>query len=399
MDYKTLTQHLSPDGPKRILSLDGGGIRGVLSLEYLRRIEDILRNRFGNDPEFRLCDYFDIIGGTSTGAVIATGLALGFSVKELAQFYTSLAKKVFAQKLFRFGVFNAKFPKAPFVEELDRIIGDTTLGSENLKTGLMIVAKRIDTKSPWIFHNNPEGIFYDAKEDSSFFSNKDFLLRNILLASTAAPHYFAPEEIEIAPNLSGVFVDGGVSAFNNPSLQMLMLTSLSGYGFKWSLGEDKLLLVSVGTGLLDIKKSAAEVLKMPAMNLAAQSLMSIMSDTDKLAQTMLQWMSKSQTPWPIDSEISALENDLLCPNPLLSYLRYETVFEPGWIKSHLNLVYSNKDLQSLYAMDKPGNVEKLRKLGATAASIQIRQEHFPPAFNDSAGLVATNNQQGKLTKE
>ena len=77
MDHKTLEQHLFSDGPKRMLALDGGGLRGALTLGYLHEVEALLRQRYGGDPRFRLCDYFDLIGGTSTGSVIATGLALG----------------------------------------------------------------------------------------------------------------------------------------------------------------------------------------------------------------------------------------------------------------------------------------------------------------------------------
>jgi patatin-like phospholipase/acyl hydrolase len=70
--------------PKRILSLDGGGIRGVLTLQFLDRIEAMLRNRTGI-PDLVLCDYFDLIGGTSTGSIIAAALACGFSVARYNQ--------------------------------------------------------------------------------------------------------------------------------------------------------------------------------------------------------------------------------------------------------------------------------------------------------------------------
>lgn len=76
MRHLTRDEHLFNPGPKRLLALDGGGVRGMLSLSYLERIESILRSRSGDDLEFRLCDYFDLIGGTSIGAVIAAGLAL-----------------------------------------------------------------------------------------------------------------------------------------------------------------------------------------------------------------------------------------------------------------------------------------------------------------------------------
>ena len=64
----TLEDHLFNHGPKRILALDGGGIRGILSIQILKEIETVLRARYGN--ETLLSDYYDLIGGTSTGAII-----------------------------------------------------------------------------------------------------------------------------------------------------------------------------------------------------------------------------------------------------------------------------------------------------------------------------------------
>ena len=90
----SLIDRLAKPDPKRILSLDGGGIRGVLSLGFLERIEAILRERYGQ-PDLRLCDYFDLIGGTSTGAIIATGLALGMDVAEVKQCYLDIGHRIF----------------------------------------------------------------------------------------------------------------------------------------------------------------------------------------------------------------------------------------------------------------------------------------------------------------
>ena len=71
-------------GPKKLLALDGGGIRGALSIEILRRSKRKLRARYG-DPDLVLADYFDYIGGTSTGAIIAAALALGQPVSEMRE--------------------------------------------------------------------------------------------------------------------------------------------------------------------------------------------------------------------------------------------------------------------------------------------------------------------------
>ena len=82
MSPPSLEARFAAPGPKRILSLDGGGIRGVLTLQYLARIESILGERSPDPGAFRLSDYFDLIGGTSTGSIIATGLALGFPLRD-----------------------------------------------------------------------------------------------------------------------------------------------------------------------------------------------------------------------------------------------------------------------------------------------------------------------------
>ena len=84
-----ILERLRAPGPKRVLSLDGGGIRGALTIGYLRRLEGLLRQRHG-EPDLLLRDYFDLIGGTSTGSVIATGLATGWSVDEVAEAYRGL---------------------------------------------------------------------------------------------------------------------------------------------------------------------------------------------------------------------------------------------------------------------------------------------------------------------
>jgi patatin-like phospholipase/acyl hydrolase len=199
MEHKTRDEHLFDEGPKRILALDGGGIRGILTLGYLKRLEDILRARYGNDPDFTLSDYFDLIGGTSTGSIIATGLALGFSVEKLQSIYRTLAGEVFKKPLLSLGLFSAKFPEEPLIEALTENFSDHTLGSDQLKTGLMIMTKRFDTGSPWVIHNNPRSKYFDPPTgEQKALANRHFKLRQVVRASTAAPHYFQPERFPVA---------------------------------------------------------------------------------------------------------------------------------------------------------------------------------------------------------
>jgi hypothetical protein len=381
MKHRTRDEHLFGPGPKRILALDGGGIRGALTLGYLKRIEDILRQRVGGDSAFRLSDYFDLIGGTSTGSIIATGLALGFSVERIQNLYQNLSEEVFKKPLLRLGLFSSKFPQEPLLQALTEYFGDNTLGGDELRTGLMVMTKRLDTGSPWVFHNNPKGKYFNPRKEGGI-ANRDFPLREIVRASTAAPHYFEPEEIEVAQGVAGAFVDGGVSPYNNPSLQLLMLATLAGYGYKWPVGEDNLLLVSVGTGYREVRFEAKEVMAMPAIQLAAQSVLSIMGDCDWLGQTVLQLLSRSTTPWQIDREMGDLQQDVLGGGEAwITYLRYTLAYDSAWLKNNLDIEMSEEETASLYAMDNPKNVEKLSELGAAAAKVQVSEGHFPSTFD------------------
>ena len=85
---------LAKTGPRKLLACDGGGIRGMISVEILARIEKELRAASGK-PGLVLADYFDYVAGTSTGAIIATLVALGFSMDEAREFYLKSGAEMF----------------------------------------------------------------------------------------------------------------------------------------------------------------------------------------------------------------------------------------------------------------------------------------------------------------
>ena len=89
-----LKARLARKGPRKLLALDGGGIRGVLSLQILAEIEKLLIAKSGR-ADYRLADYFDYVAGTSTGGIIAAGIAVGMSVREILDFYLNNGAAMF----------------------------------------------------------------------------------------------------------------------------------------------------------------------------------------------------------------------------------------------------------------------------------------------------------------
>lgn len=378
----TRDDHLFGPGPKRILALDGGGIRGILTLQILRRIERLVRKRTGNTDAV-LSDYFDLVGGTSTGAIIAAALALGWDVDRIDRVYEELGNSIFDKSVLRKGVFRPKFPAKPLRQALKREFKDVTLGDPDaLKTGLAIVAKRLDTGSPWVVHNNPRGKYFERRPGSEAEPNRSFLLREVVRASTAAPTYFEPESIRVAEGVEGAFVDGGVSPHNNPSLQLLMLSSLQGHALGWPLGAKELLLVSLGTGAKEASLPAEKVMGMTAVELGIRGLSSLMDDASALNEQVLQWLSRSPTARAIDREVGDLSNDVLGGGAaFLTYLRYDAQLDADWLERELGLRLDRKELESIHEMDKPENMKTLAKIGAAVAERLVEERHFDREFD------------------
>ena len=331
----TLNSHLFDDGPKHILTLDGGGVRGVVALAFLERIEELLSKRYGTGTDFRLCDHYALIGGTSTGAMIATGLALGYSVQELLDVYVRMSSQAFSKRRWFGGIVAPKFPTQPLLDVIDSQIGNTTLGSDQLRCGLGIVTKRLDTNSVWVFHNHPRGPFFDLSSGGgdAYTPNKDLPLANLIRASTAAPTYFEPEFISIAPGTEGAFVDGGVSPHNDPALAMFMLATLHGYGFRWPTGIDNMSITSVGTGAIRPMLSASVGRKTTAARVAFQSIASLMLDCSSQVQTFMQWMGSCRNPAVIDSEIGDLAEDCIGIQKQFKYTRLNITLDRPWLKA------------------------------------------------------------------
>lgn len=375
-----LRERFQRPGPKRILSLDGGGSRGLLSLGFLAQLERHLGERSGDPANFRLAHYFDLIGGTSTGAIIATTLALEWRVREVVDLYFKLLPAIFARPRVPgpLRVLIPAFKNKALTQALNEYLGDRMLNSEDLKTGLAIHAKRIDTGSAWILVNNADWCFFNSQPDKHGVPNAEFYLRDLVQASAAAPTYFADVRIPMFRNKRGGiasyghFFDGGVSPNNNPAQQLLQTVTEPAFGFNWPAGEDNLLIWSVGTGYVRKRfekrnrkrrssaKPTGDFRRLMYSSKVMAALEGYNHDISQQQITMLQSLSRPRFPWYVNSEVKMqAQTPLLSAAPVLTYQRYDVRLEIDEREfrrpEHIESLLGGDDMN-------PKEVDALRKL-------------------------------------
>jgi len=425
---RTRDDHLFGPGPKRILSLDGGGVRGLITLGMLARIEAILKSRMpeASRDSFRLCDYFDLIGGTSTGGIIATLLALGFDVASITTLYNSMAPDVFGNARWFQGV-KSKFDSkqlekavnstlSSFLERAGRNPKDIDvlrMESNLLRTGLALVTKRIDRGSVWILTNNPKakywdpksnlwnGHFEDLKRERDFFPNSNYPLAKIVQASASAPFYLDGVSIEISKSETGHFLDGGASPFNNPAQELFLMTTLkahgpgwnedgvSPYGFRWETGADKLFLLSLGSGSWRLRLDGREFARSSSIAQAKTALLSIIDDASLAATTWLQAMSESPRASSINSNLEDMRHLRFVDTPLLTFRRVSPQIEAGWLKTlDPKFDFTPGVIEATRELDNSAkaNLKRLLDIGTACGERDIVDDDFPAAFD----IKATN---------
>ncbi|MGA7054308.1 MAG: patatin-like phospholipase family protein [Mycobacterium sp.] len=368
---------LLAEGPRKLLALDGGGIRGVLTLEILAALEDVVRKTSGNG-EAVLADYFDYVGGTSTGAVIAAGLSCGMPVSEIRTIYHEHGREMFDRAFIRYR-YRYRYGSDRLQRLLQNTFGvDTTFGDERLKSLLMMVLRNATTDSPWPLSNNPGAKFNDAGRPDC---NLKFPLWQLVRASTAAPTFFPPELIRVGEH-DFVFVDGGVTMYNNPAFQLFLMSTLGAYGLGWPTGEDKMLVVSVGTG------AAAKVddsLRPDEMNLLynvksipAALMSAALNEQDVLCRVFGRCrhgaMVDRELGDLIDREPGAGQRQLGLPGERkFTYVRYNADLSATGL-AELGLPDIRPD--DVQQMDSVDHIDELQKIGQRVAERDVVSAHF-----------------------
>lgn len=302
-------------------------MRGIIEVAFLEAVEAAYIRRYGTHT--RLHDVFDLVGGTSTGALIATAVSLGQPLERIRDFYLRRAKNLFSRRrwwnLGRAPVFDC----ATLEKEIRNEVGTLTLGDPRLKTLLAIITKRLDTGAPWILNNIPTAPYFNDPSDFSYHGNRHFELTRLLRATTAAPFYFSQQVIEIdGQGTKGVFVDGGLSSYNDPSLALLRLARMRAFGLRWRLGPEHLFVLSIGTGRARKRVPAAKAASMRPWQLVRTIFEGMIADTEHNSLIQMEWMGTSALPSQIDSEVGTLADDCLADAPLFGYQRLDLPLDP-----------------------------------------------------------------------
>ena len=213
-------------GDRIILSLDGGGIRGILTLQLLKKMEEI-----AGMPCYMFCD---MVAGTSTGAIIAGLMVGGNSAEQIEKMYVSFVTRVFTKRsiISDCVIDPPHYDKAQYRNDLKQELQDRTLQQACSSSGLdlLISAKDMTVNQETFFtcFNHPEG----CKG-----TYKDALLRIVMEATMSAPTYF---------KALGRYLDGGTTVYNNPSVAAYM--EATEYDGKEKYDADKITVFSLGTG-------------------------------------------------------------------------------------------------------------------------------------------------------
>ena len=315
---------------KRMLALDGGGLLGLITLGMLKQIEDDLRTAHGN-PDLVLRDFFDYIGGTSTGAIIAAGLMIGRPVQNLIDIYVNHGEDMFSKASWwnkiRSGLshkYDHTFLANMLQEEFTKhsIAELQAQGVLPTDKHLLIVTRNYRTDSAWPLSTNRDALYNQGPN-----SNLNMPLWQVIRASTAAPSFFQPEWLDV-PGLGEIpFVDGGLTPHNNPALKIYQMATRSEYNCNWDAGVDKMMLCSVGTSFAD--RTVREPGRMGQMiaSLAMTTPSDLMHGINTGIDAACRTIGKCTHGLPIDGELGDMAG-AGSVEPAFTYARYNVDVGP-----------------------------------------------------------------------
>ncbi|MBT9599439.1 MAG: patatin-like phospholipase family protein [Vitreoscilla sp.] len=382
-----VAQRLAAPGPKKILACDGGGILGLISVEILARLEGELRTRTGR-PELVLADWFDFVCGTSTGAIIAACISAGLSTEQIRRFYLDSGADMFHRasvfKRLKYG-YDDEPLAAKLKRELNRSLGHAPdapaalLGDPGLRTVLMMVLRNHSTDSPWPVSNNPLAKYNQLDRPDC---NLSLPLWQLVRASTAAPTFFPPEVVSLAPGTpkehTFVFVDGGVTTYNNPAFLAFQMATAAPYRMNWKTGTDQLMIVSVGTGGAARARPDLQAEDLWLLDHAKNIPGALMNAASAGWDMACRVVGDCRFGGALDREIGDMvaapgEAPSSTVHKQFAYLRYD----PDVSRAGLDaLGLAGVSAEAVQVLDSIEHIDAIRRVGAAYAAQAVRGEHL-----------------------
>jgi len=382
-----LLQRLDAPGPKKILACDGGGILGLVSVEILARMEAELRVQTAK-PQLVLADWFDFCCGTSTGAIVAACISAGMSMAQIRSFYVDSGEDMFhkASILNRLKYNYEDEPLAAKLKsELNRALGypddadPAMLGDPGLRTLLMMVLRNHSTDSPWPVSNHPRAKYNQLSRPDC---NLHLPLWQLVRASTAAPTFFPPEVVTLGQGSDKehqfVFVDGGVTTYNNPAFLAFQMVTARPFEVNWKTGPDELLIVSVGTGGAAKARPDLQADDLWLLDHAKNIPGALMNAASAGWDMACRVLGDCRHGGELDHEVGDLVGlsgnpaNSTCPK-LFSYVRYD----PEVSRAGLDALGLNEvDPKVVQVMDSIAHIPLIQQVGSTYATHAVRPEHW-----------------------
>jgi hypothetical protein len=283
----TLIERVRARLPKRILSIDHGAAGAFIAFELLAEIERRLQLRYG-ESRFVLSDYFDLIGGVGTGAVIATNLALGLPVSIAKQMYTSIVDNLLATKSRFLTRFKHGYDPTPLTKALRTLYGDTDLRSPEFKTCLLLVITRLDIGQLAYFTN--------ISHETSGFPYNTLTISDLLYSCLSLPTYLPPLQVPISSGENALFQSGIVCVGGNPTLYLFLHATSPSFAFQWRTGERWLQIFSIGTGQTKAEKLYKGAADISLLSLVTNVVKIQQMGAEELNRLMLQKFARGEAP-------------------------------------------------------------------------------------------------------
>ncbi len=339
----------------------------------------------GEGAAFRLSHYFDFIGGTSTGAIISAGLARGWSVATLKEKYRQLGRRAFQKRSIPLRPWS-KYHGTPLRELLELEFGDCVFGDEALETLLMVVLHNRTTDSPWPLSNAPGNRYNDASAPSR--RNHSMSMADVLAASTAAPAFFPPVQLDFGAGRQE-FVDGGVTAHNNPSLQLFLAATLPEFGVGWPTGTNQLFLVSIGTGSAPNVVNDLSRWRRHLLYIAAKTPGGLIFAASNNNDTVCRALAETAHGASLDRMLGGLQQGLA--TELFRYARYDVELTESALAE---LGFRNVDASALRRLDAVESIETLMEIGTAYAERTITPAHLGCFTRQSDGRCRADMSRG-----